>query len=47
MHIKSKGIAVYFYENLDPNHRYLIIPRWLTSNHRPIYKVKPGYLLQM
>ena len=28
-------------------HRYLIIPRWLTSNHRPIYKVKPRYLLQM
>ena len=28
------------------NHRYLIIPRWLTSNHR-IYKVKPRYLLQM
>ena len=29
------------------DHRYLIIPRWLTSNHRPIYKVKPRYLLQM
>ena len=31
----------------DNDHRYLIIPRWLTSNHRPIYKVKPRYLLQM
>ena len=29
------------------SHRNLIIPRWLTSNHRPIYKVKPRYLLPM
>ena len=34
-------------KRIDTNHRYLIIPRWLTSNHRPIYKVKPRYLLQM
>ena len=52
---KDKGSTESFHINdnsLDDSltcddHRYILIPRLLTSYHRPIYKVSPIYLLQM